>query len=90
MNPWHAAFASALSFTAGGLIPMFAVALPPVSIRIPVMLVAVVVALVITGTSSAHAGGSSKLVATLRVVLGGVLAMAVTYGIGSLFGVIGL
>jgi VIT1/CCC1 family predicted Fe2+/Mn2+ transporter len=89
-NPWHAALASAASFITGGVIPLLAVALPPAGLRIPVMLLAVIVALAITGALSAYAGGASKLTATLRVVIGGVLAMAITYGIGKLFGVIGL
>ncbi len=89
-NPWHAAFASAASFFAGAIIPLIAVALPPASLRIPVMLAAVIVALAITGMLSASAGGANKLIATLRVVIGGVCAMAITFGIGKMFGVIGI
>jgi len=89
-NPWHAAIASAASFTVGGIIPILAIIFAPPAIRIPVLLAAVVVALIVTGSWSAHEGGASKTVATLRVVIGGVLAMAITYGIGSAFGVVGL
>jgi VIT1/CCC1 family predicted Fe2+/Mn2+ transporter len=85
-NPWHAAIASTLAFTAGSLIPLLSVVLAPADIRIPVTFVAVIVALVITGTLSAYAGGANKTRATLRVLVGGILAMAVTYGIGHLVG----
>lgn len=89
-NPWHAAFASAAAFLAGAFIPLVAIALPPENLRLPVTFAAVLIALVITGTLSAHAGGANKMKATVRVVAGGVLAMVITFGIGKLFGVIGL
>ena len=89
-NPWHAAWASALAFTAGSIIPMIAIILPPASIRIPVTFVSVILALALTGTISAKVGGSSPVKATIRVVIGGALAMVVTYGIGKLFHVSGI
>ena len=64
--------------------------LPPTSMRVPVTFLGVLIALIITGMLSAHAGGAKKTKATVRVVLGGMLAMAVTFGIGKLFGVLGL
>lgn len=89
-NPWHAAFASAGSFFAGAIIPLVAIVVPPVSIRLPVTFAAVLIALAITGTLSAHVGGANKIKATIRVVVGGVFAMLVTYGIGKLVGRVGL
>ncbi|MRH90877.1 VIT family protein [Nocardia sp. SYP-A9097] len=89
-NPWHAAISSALAFTLGALLPLLAILLPPVSWRIPVTFAAVLVALAITGTVSARLGGGNTARAVLRVVIGGALAMAVTYGIGQLAGVSGL
>jgi VIT1/CCC1 family predicted Fe2+/Mn2+ transporter len=86
-NPWHAAFASAASFLVGAIIPLAAILLPPLELRIPVAFISVFVALAITGTVSATVGGASKRVATVRVVFGGVAAMVVGYGIGKLFGV---
>jgi VIT1/CCC1 family predicted Fe2+/Mn2+ transporter len=86
-NPWHAAFASAAAFTAGAIIPMAAILLPPANLRVPVTFIAVLIALAVTGVVSAKVGGSSPKKATIRVVLGGALAMAVTYGIGQLFSV---
>ncbi len=86
-NPIHAALASALSFTMGGIIPLLAIMLPPVHLRILVTFVSVLIALVITGMLSAKLGGSKKVRATIRVVVGGILAMVVTYGVGVLFGI---
>ncbi|TQC43299.1 VIT family protein [Rhodococcus sp. WS4] len=85
-NPWQAAASSALSFTLGALIPLLAILLPPVHLRIPVAFVAVLFALALTGTVSAALGGAKRTRAVLRVVLGGALAMIVTYGIGQLVG----
>jgi VIT1/CCC1 family predicted Fe2+/Mn2+ transporter len=69
---------------------MLAILLPPADWRIPVTFVAVLVALAITGTLSATIGGSSRRRATLRVVIGGALALAATYGIGALLGASGV
>ena len=89
-NPWHAAFASCIAFLSGAIIPLLAVLLPPASIRIPFAFTSVIVALILTGTISAKIGRANVLRAVFRVVLGGALAMAVTYGIGRLFNVAGL
>jgi VIT1/CCC1 family predicted Fe2+/Mn2+ transporter len=89
-NPWHASIASAAAFLTGAIVPLLAVMIPPPSLRVPVTFLAVIVALVITGTVSAHVGGASKKHATIRVVLGGFIAMLVTFGIGKLVGVSGI
>ncbi|MFI5265554.1 MAG: VIT family protein [Candidatus Levyibacteriota bacterium] len=89
-NPWHAAVASAISFLLGALIPLTAIILPPISLRIPFTVGAVVIALAVTGVVSAKIGGASPYRATARVVAGGVIAMAITYGVGRLFNVAGL
>lgn len=86
-NPWHAAYASAISFTLGGLIPLIAILATPASIRVAITFAAVVIALAVTGYVSAKVGGAPTKRATVRVIIGGALAMAVTYGIGVLFGV---
>ncbi|WP_299440648.1 VIT family protein [uncultured Phycicoccus sp.] len=85
-NPWHAAWASMVAFTVGALLPLIAIVLPSVSWRVPVTVMAVVVALAGTGVISARLGDSDARRATLRVVVGGLLAMAVTFAIGSLVG----
>ena len=89
-NPWQAALASAASFFLGAVIPLIAIVLPPPSLRIPITFIAVLFALMITGSLSAQAGGANKTRATIRVVEGGALAMAITFAIGKLFGVVGI
>lgn len=84
VSPWHAAAASALAFTIGAILPMLAMLLPPASIRIPVTFAAVLIALALTGAIGARIGGGSKGRATLRVVVGGALALAATFVIGML------
>ncbi len=90
VNPWHASIASAAAFTLGSIIPIVAVMIPPSSLRVPVTFVAVLVALTLTGTISAHAGEANKAKAALRVLVGGALAMAVTYAVGTIFHVSGV
>lgn len=89
-NPWHAGIASAVSFTLGGLIPMAAILLPPESLRIPMAFAAVLPALAITGYVSAKLSNANIKHAIYRVVVGGTVAMLVTYGIGHLFGISGI
>jgi VIT1/CCC1 family predicted Fe2+/Mn2+ transporter len=86
VSPWHAAGASALAFFLGAILPMLAILLPPENLRVPVTFVAVIVALAITGATSAWIGGSHWLRPTVRVVIGGALALAATFIIGTLLG----
>lgn len=88
-NPWAAAGSSAIAFTCGALLPLLAIVLPPAQWRVPVTFVAVLVALALTGSLSARLGGSARGRAVLRVVVGGALAMAVTYAIGMLTDTLG-
>ena len=85
-NPWHAAISSAISFTVGAMLPMLAILLLPPPSRIPITFVAVLIALGVTGWVSARLGGADPIKATKRVVIGGALAMAITYGIGLAMG----
>ena len=85
-NPWHAAWASMISFTVGALLPLLTITLFAPDLRVAVTLVAVGVALAGTGFLSARIGDAPVGHAVRRVVIGGVLAMAVTYAIGSLVG----
>ncbi|GAA4157883.1 VIT family protein [Gryllotalpicola daejeonensis] len=89
VSPWHAAFASLLAFLCGGLLPFIFVLAVPAPWKVPITFVAVLAALVLTGTISARIGGSSKRLGTLRIVLGGAVALAVTFGIGALLGTTG-
>jgi len=85
VSPWRAALASALAFTVGGVIPFLALLLPE-TIRIPATFVLVLVALALTGALGARLGGSPMLKPTVRVVIGGALALAATFLIGTLLG----
>ncbi|MDH6583715.1 VIT1/CCC1 family predicted Fe2+/Mn2+ transporter [Streptomyces sp. SAI-133] len=89
-NPWHAAWASFLAFTAGALLPLLAIVLPSSGWRVPVTVVSVVGALVLTGWSSARLGAAAPGRAVVRNVGGGLLAMGVTYGVGVLLGAAGV
>jgi vacuolar iron transporter family protein len=90
VSPWQAAGASALSFLIGAILPMIAILLPPPDLRVPVTFIAVLVALAATGTISATIGGSAKGRSTLRVVVGGAIALAATFLIGRLLGTSGI
>ncbi len=89
-NPWHAAGASAIAFLIGAMLPLTAILLSPISMRIPITFIAVIVALAVTGTISAKVGNANIARAVIRVVCGGALAMVVTYCVGRLFGVSGI
>ncbi|MFG2889811.1 VIT family protein [Streptomyces sp. NPDC048248] len=89
-NPWHAAGASFLAFTAGALLPLLAIVLPPVALRLPVTVAAVLAALALCGWTSARLGAAPVARAVVRNVAGGALAMAVTYGAGALLGAAGV
>lgn len=86
-NPWHAAYASAGSFVSGSLIPMLAILIPPAGYRVPVTFVAVIIALGLTGYLSATISNVAPKRAVIRIIIGGFLAMAITYAIGVIFGV---
>lgn len=89
-RPVQAAVASALSFTAGGLIP-FAGAFAPSAGKIAASIVVFTIAgLVFTGVLSARTAGSKIATPTLRVIIGGCLGMAITAGIGQLFHMSGI
>jgi VIT1/CCC1 family predicted Fe2+/Mn2+ transporter len=85
-NPWHAAVASLIAFTVGGLVPFLTIVFIPQQWRIGATVVAVVVSLFCVGYLSAIAGNASKKRAIARVMFGGLLAMAVTYAVGVVFG----
>jgi VIT1/CCC1 family predicted Fe2+/Mn2+ transporter len=90
VSPWNAAAASALAFTVGGVLPLAAILLAPEPVRVLATFIAVLVALVITGTVSARVGGNSWVRPTLRIVIGGALALATTFLIGTLLGTTGI
>lgn len=85
-NPWHAAWSSMASFAVGALLPLLAIVLPPLSWRVPVTVAAVTAALVLTGVLSARLGKAPARPAVARNVGVGLLAMGVTWLVGSLVG----
>jgi VIT1/CCC1 family predicted Fe2+/Mn2+ transporter len=85
-SPWAAAWASMVAFTIGALLPLLTITLVTPDVRVPVTVAAVTVALALTGWTSARLSEGPPGRASLRNVGGGLLAMAVTFGIGSLLG----
>jgi|TARA_B110000971_G_scaffold94224_1_gene96893 VIT1/CCC1 family predicted Fe2+/Mn2+ transporter len=86
-NPLQAAIASGLTFSVAAAIPVLAAFFAPSALIVPTVLVVTVAALAGLGALGAKAGGAPLLPATFRVVSWGVIAMAVTAGVGWLFGV---
>ncbi|TKV62259.1 VIT family protein [Nakamurella flava] len=82
-SPWHAAFASFVAFVCGAAIPLLGAAFAPSSW---VTVIAVAVALAITGALSARLGKAPVGRAVVRNVAGGLLAMGVTHLLGGLAG----
>ena len=89
-NPWHAAISSALSFLAGSALPMLAILLGPEAVRIPLTFAASLLALGLTGGIGAYLGQSPILRPVMRVMGGGALALAISWGIGTALGVSGI
>ena len=85
-SPWNAAFASMVSFVVGALLPLLTITLVAESARVWVTVVSVAAALAITGYASARFGYGSPGRAVARNVAGGLFAMLITYGVGTLIG----
>ncbi|KGA03825.1 hypothetical protein GM49_0135 [freshwater metagenome] len=89
-RPVQASIASALSFTAGGLIPFAGALAPTVGTKVASIIVFTFAGLIGTGVLSARIAGSSYLKTTIRILIGGSLGMAITAGIGSLVHLTGI
>jgi VIT1/CCC1 family predicted Fe2+/Mn2+ transporter len=87
-RPIQAALASAGSFTVGAAIPLLVTAIAPESALIPLVSGTSLVFLALLGGLAARAGGAGMTQGALRVTFWGALAMAVTAGIGALFGTV--
>ncbi len=83
-KPLQAAMASAASFILGGVVPFLALSTPE-NIRVKMMFLVTFIGLGAAGTFSGVASGMNPVKPTIRVILGGLLAMAATYGVGALF-----
>ncbi len=87
-RPVQAAFTSAATFAIGAAMPLLMVLISPVSYLIPVVTAASLAFLALLGAIGAQAGGADIIRATARVTFWGALAMALTAGIGALFGTV--
>ena len=85
-RPLQAAMASAISFSAGAVIPLAASLLAPSTWVAWVTFVTAVVALILLGGTAAYAGGAPVAKGAMRVAFWGAIAMAITAGAGRLFG----
>jgi VIT1/CCC1 family predicted Fe2+/Mn2+ transporter len=85
-HPVQAALASAATFTAGGILPVLTVLVAPPGVLLVAVFAVALVVLAVLGAGGARAGGARLVPAMLRVMFWGALAMAVTAGVGRLFG----
>ncbi|TCD06935.1 VIT family protein [Erythrobacteraceae bacterium CFH 75059] len=86
-RPVQAAFVSAATFSAGAALPVLVAAAVPAAVVLPAVALSALVGLGALGGLGAAAGGAAPLKAILRVVFWSAAAMAVTAGVGRVFGV---
>jgi VIT1/CCC1 family predicted Fe2+/Mn2+ transporter len=87
-RPIQAALASAATFAAGAAMPLLTVLLAPQAYLVWVVSAVSLVALAVLGAVGARAGGADVVRAAVRVTFWGALAMALTAGIGAVFGTV--
>jgi len=87
-RPVQAALASAASFTAGAALPLGVSAVTPLPLVIVVVASCSLVFLASLGALAARTGGASMAAGAMRVTFWGALAMALTAGVGALFGTV--
>jgi VIT1/CCC1 family predicted Fe2+/Mn2+ transporter len=85
-RPVQAALASAASFAVGAALPLVVTTLAPMDVLIHWIAGSSLLFLALLGAAAARAGGASALLGAWRVTFWGALAMAITAGVGSLFG----
>ena len=85
-RPIQAAVSSAASFSVGAALPLGASFFSPLAFTVPTVITASLISLALLGAIAARAGGANPLKAVSRVVVWGAAAMALTAGIGQLFG----
>jgi VIT1/CCC1 family predicted Fe2+/Mn2+ transporter len=88
-RPIQAALTSAATFSVGAAMPLLAVLVSPSGYLVAIVAAASLIFLAALGAIGARAGGANVLRATVRVTFWGALAMALTAGIGALFGTVG-
>ena len=87
-NPVQAALASAASFAVGAALPLAVIALAPAQGLVVWVAVTSLLFLALLGALAARAGGAGMLAGAWRVTFWGALAMAITAGVGALFGAV--
>ena len=87
-RPVQAAFSSAAMFSIGAMLPILVVVLSPPSVQTTAVSLTSLVFLALLGALAAKAGGAPVVKAASRVAIWGALAMALTAGVGALFGVV--
>ncbi|TXT45847.1 MAG: nodulin-related protein [Methylocystaceae bacterium] len=85
-RPVQAALTSAVTFAAGAALPLLVVAIAPRDAIIPIVSTASLGCLALLGAIGAKAGGAGVLRAAIRVTFWGALALALTAGVGKIFG----
>jgi VIT1/CCC1 family predicted Fe2+/Mn2+ transporter len=87
-RPIQAALTSAATFAIGAALPLLVVLIAPLSILVPLVMGTTLLFLALLGVLSAYTGGARLVIGAVRVTFWGALAMALTAGIGSLFGAV--
>ncbi len=87
-RPVQAAFASAATFAIGAAMPLLTAVLTPQRALIPVVVATSILFLALLGGFGAYAGGAPWVKAAVRVMFWGALAMAITAGVGAIFGAV--
>ena len=87
-RPVQAAFTSAATFSVGAALPLLMVLVSPAGFLVPAVSIASLGFLALLGAIGARAGGAGVVRATIRVTFWGALAMALTAGVGKLFGTV--
>jgi VIT1/CCC1 family predicted Fe2+/Mn2+ transporter len=87
-RPVQAALTSAASFSVGAAMPLLMVVVSPAGALVPIVAAASLGFLALLGAIGGKAGGANVLRATARVTFWGALAMALTAGVGKLFGTV--
>jgi len=87
-RPIQAALTSAVTFAVGAALPLLTVVISPVAYMIPVVSGTSLVFLALLGSLAANTGGAPVVMGAVRVTFWGAIAMALTAGVGHLFGAV--
>jgi VIT1/CCC1 family predicted Fe2+/Mn2+ transporter len=87
-RPFQAAFASAGSFAVGAAVPLVATAIAAPHAIVPIVIATALACLALLGGLAARTGGAPLIAGIVRVLFWGALAMALTAGVGALFGTV--